>query len=136
MSTIHNIDSSSNDELSQSLDKNNNTTTKDQIVKPPLIQSETTTDTLLSEKQDDKPTENTTVTKILPKIPQKNRCQSCNMKLNLAQQMCGTCGCGGIFCSLHRYADGHECPINGRKTHLEQLAKLNPRVVKDKINRI
>ena len=36
----------------------------------------------------------------------KNRCFVCKKKVGLTGF---TCRCGGLFCSIHRYSDKHEC---------------------------
>eukprot|EP00128_Syssomonas_multiformis_P014614 Colp12_sorted_trinity150504_noHs@20100 len=62
-----------------------------------------------------------------------NRCATCNKKVGLTGF---DCRCGGLFCGLHRYSDKHECNYDYKTTGKAELAKLNPAVVKDKIERL
>ena len=39
----------------------------------------------------------------------KNRCGVCKKKLGLTGF---TCRCSGLFCSIHRYSDKHECKFD------------------------
>ena len=39
----------------------------------------------------------------------KNRCLSCKKKVGLTGF---TCRCGGLFCSIHRYSDKHQCDFD------------------------
>jgi hypothetical protein len=39
----------------------------------------------------------------------RNRCVSCKKKLGLTGF---TCRCGGLFCSIHRYSDKHQCDFD------------------------
>ncbi|RZC57720.1 hypothetical protein C5167_005024 [Papaver somniferum] len=62
----------------------------------------------------------------------KNRCFSCNKKVGLTGI---TCKCGSVFCSLHRYPEKHSCDFDYKSVGRETLAKLNPQVKADKIER-
>ncbi|KAI3877137.1 hypothetical protein MKX03_023847 [Papaver bracteatum] len=62
----------------------------------------------------------------------KNRCFSCNKKVGLTGI---TCKCGSVFCSLHRYPEKHSCDFDYKSVGRESLAKLNPQVKADKIER-
>jgi hypothetical protein len=64
----------------------------------------------------------------------KDRCFTCNKKLRLAQQF--NCKCEYVFCSEHRYADKHECEFDWSGKNKELLAKNNPAVISDRLNRI
>lgn len=46
------------------------------------------------------------------------------------------CRCGGLYCSLHRYSDKHECTFNYKEMAQEQIRKNNPVVVGEKIQKI
>ena len=46
------------------------------------------------------------------------------------------CRCGSLFCSLHRYADKHECSFDYKKMGREEIQKRNPKVVAAKIEKI
>jgi hypothetical protein len=47
-----------------------------------------------------------------------------------------TCRCGGLFCSLHRYSDKHECSFDYKELGAEQIRKSNPVVVASKVQKI
>merc|ERR1711892_443650 len=53
----------------------------------------------------------------------KNRCLSCKKKLGLTGF---TCRCGGLFCSIHRYSDKHECGFDYKALGAEEISKSNP----------
>jgi len=67
------------------------------------------------------------------KKPKKNRCHSCKKKVGLTGF---ECRCGGLFCSLHRYSDKHDCTFNYKELAQEQIRKNNPVVVGSKIQKI
>merc|ERR1719334_1597847 len=56
----------------------------------------------------------------------KNRCLSCKKKVGLTGF---TCRCGGLFCSIHRYSDKHECGFDYKALGAEEISKSNPVVV-------
>uniref|UniRef100_A0A0N4ZH27 AN1-type zinc finger protein 6 n=1 Tax=Parastrongyloides trichosuri TaxID=131310 RepID=A0A0N4ZH27_PARTI len=62
-----------------------------------------------------------------------NRCNMCKKKVGLTGF---TCRCGGLYCSTHRYDSAHECTFDYRTTEREQIAKNNPTVGFNKIERI
>ncbi|KAI3939842.1 hypothetical protein MKW98_029618 [Papaver atlanticum] len=62
----------------------------------------------------------------------KNRCFSCNKKVGLTGIKCK---CGSVFCSLHRYPEKHSCDFDYKSVGRETLARLNPQVKADKIDR-
>jgi len=64
----------------------------------------------------------------------KVRCQKCNKKLALAQQF--GCKCGNMFCSMHRFADCHDCTFDYQKIQQEKLESLNPVVAPFKVQQI
>jgi len=63
----------------------------------------------------------------------KNRCISCKKKVGLTGF---TCRCGGLFCSLHRYSDKHECGFDYKALGAEEISKSNPVVVAEKVAKI
>lgn len=66
--------------------------------------------------------------------PQKpNRCHSCCKRVGLTGFKCR---CGDVFCALHRYSDKHDCPFDYKKVAREAIAKANPMVKADKLERI
>jgi predicted nucleic acid binding AN1-type Zn finger protein len=46
------------------------------------------------------------------------------------------CRCGGIFCSLHRYANEHDCTFDYREHGAEEIRKNNPQIIGEKIKKI
>ncbi|XP_074647166.1 AN1-type zinc finger protein 5-like [Tubulanus polymorphus] len=67
------------------------------------------------------------------KKPKKNRCFTCKKKVGLTGFQCR---CGGLYCSLHRYSDKHDCQFNYREHGQELIKKQNPVVVGEKIQKI
>lgn len=63
----------------------------------------------------------------------KNRCQMCRKKVGLTGF---ECRCGGLFCSLHRYSDKHECSFDYKQLGAQEIRKNNPIVVGEKIQKI
>eukprot|EP00088_Acartia_fossae_P050200 TRINITY_DN5606_c0_g1_i1.p1 TRINITY_DN5606_c0_g1~~TRINITY_DN5606_c0_g1_i1.p1 ORF type:complete len:234 (+),score=87.22 TRINITY_DN5606_c0_g1_i1:353-1054(+) len=63
----------------------------------------------------------------------KNRCLSCKKKVGLTGF---TCRCGGLFCSIHRYSDKHECAFDYKALGAEEISKSNPVVVAEKVAKI
>jgi len=63
----------------------------------------------------------------------KNRCLNCKKKVGLTGF---TCRCGGLFCSIHRYSDKHECTFDYKELGAEEIRKSNPVVVASKVQKI
>ncbi|XP_064387914.1 uncharacterized protein LOC135336068 [Halichondria panicea] len=80
-----------------------------------------------------------TLTEALPEemdkatSPKKNRCFSCRKKVGLTGF---NCRCGYQFCSLHRYADKHNCSFDYKSAGREELERKHPRIVADKVQRL
>lgn len=72
-------------------------------------------------------------TEDLKKNMPANRCFFCRKKVGLTGFQCR---CGGTFCSLHRYSDIHECSFDYKSTGRAAIAKGNPVVKADKIDKI
>ncbi|KAK3265877.1 hypothetical protein CYMTET_25470 [Cymbomonas tetramitiformis] len=70
-----------------------------------------------------------------PQPPQKkpNRCFTCNKKIGLTGFKCR---CNYIFCSEHRYSDKHNCTFDYKSAGRDAIAKANPTVVADKVQKI
>jgi len=67
-------------------------------------------------------------------LPQKpNRCFSCNKRVGLTGFKCR---CGGLFCSLHRYNDKHDCSFDYKAAARDAISKANPVIKADKIDKI
>lgn len=63
----------------------------------------------------------------------KNRCFNCKKKVGLTGF---SCRCGGLFCSMHRYSDKHECNFDYKEHGAEEIRKSNPVVVAKKVQKI
>jgi hypothetical protein len=61
------------------------------------------------------------------------RCGMCRKRVGLTGF---NCRCGNVFCSLHRYTDKHKCSFDYRSAGQESIAKANPVVKADKIDKI
>ncbi|KAK6120788.1 hypothetical protein DH2020_045464 [Rehmannia glutinosa] len=61
------------------------------------------------------------------------RCGTCRKRVGLTGF---NCRCGSIFCSVHRYSDKHECPFDYRTAGQEAIAKSNPVVKAEKLDKI
>ncbi|KAL5198498.1 hypothetical protein ABZP36_002010 [Zizania latifolia] len=68
-----------------------------------------------------------------PPKPPSNRCLSCHKKVGLTGFQCR---CGGTFCSTHRYTESHKCTFDYKKAGRDQIAKQNPVVIAEKIEKI
>ncbi len=66
-------------------------------------------------------------------IKTTNRCKICNKKVGLLGFVCK---CEDLFCSKHRYPDGHNCQYDYKSNKRKQLEQDNPRVVADKIRKL
>lgn len=62
-----------------------------------------------------------------------SRCMSCSKKIGLTAFKCR---CGYSYCNSHRYSDQHDCPFDYKKMGREQVAKANPLVQAQKIEKI
>lgn len=62
-----------------------------------------------------------------------NRCNACRKRVGLTGF---SCRCGNLFCSVHRYSDKHECPFDYRTAAQDAIAKANPLVKADKLDKI
>ncbi|MBA0563839.1 hypothetical protein Golob_008801 [Gossypium lobatum] len=62
-----------------------------------------------------------------------NRCFICRKKVGLTGFKCK---CGSTFCGEHRYAEKHDCSFDFKGTGRDAIAKANPVVKADKVERI
>ncbi|XP_051143765.1 zinc finger A20 and AN1 domain-containing stress-associated protein 8-like [Andrographis paniculata] len=62
-----------------------------------------------------------------------NRCSSCKKRVGLTGFKCR---CGNLFCGTHRYSDKHDCPFDYHTAAQEAIAKANPVVKAEKLNKI
>ncbi|XP_057784800.1 zinc finger A20 and AN1 domain-containing stress-associated protein 8-like [Salvia miltiorrhiza] len=69
-----------------------------------------------------------------PKAKQgPNRCTICCKRVGLTPFKCK---CGDLFCSIHRYADKHACPFDYQAAARDAIAKANPIVKAEKVDKI
>lgn len=61
------------------------------------------------------------------------RCLSCNKRVGLTGF---NCRCGNLFCAVHRYSDKHNCPFDYRTAARDAIAKANPVVKAEKLDKI
>ncbi|CAA3006649.1 zinc finger A20 and AN1 domain-containing stress-associated protein 8-like isoform X2 [Olea europaea var. sylvestris] len=62
-----------------------------------------------------------------------NRCTACRKRVGLTGF---SCRCGNLFCSVHRYSDKHNCPFDYRTAAQDVIAKENPVVKAEKLDKI
>lgn len=67
--------------------------------------------------------------------PQKtvSRCLACRKRVGLVGFKCR---CGNVFCSQHRYSDQHDCSFDYKAAARDAIAKANPLVKADKVEKI
>ncbi|KAJ7947532.1 Zinc finger A20 and AN1 domain-containing stress-associated protein 8 [Quillaja saponaria] len=63
----------------------------------------------------------------------RKRCSSCNKRVGLTGF---NCRCGSIFCAVHRYSDKHNCPFDYRTAARDAIAKANPVIKAEKLDKI
>ncbi|PIN10974.1 putative Zn-finger protein [Handroanthus impetiginosus] len=62
-----------------------------------------------------------------------NRCSTCNKRVGLTGF---NCRCGNLFCGSHRYSDKHDCPFDYRTAAKDAIAKANPVVKAEKLDKV
>ncbi|KAG6427516.1 hypothetical protein SASPL_111762 [Salvia splendens] len=62
-----------------------------------------------------------------------NRCSACRKKVGLTGFRCR---CGVTFCGTHRYPEKHACSFDFKSVGREAIAKANPLVKAEKLERI
>ncbi|KAJ4978376.1 hypothetical protein NE237_009156 [Protea cynaroides] len=62
-----------------------------------------------------------------------NRCMCCRKRVGLTGFKCR---CGRTFCAVHRHSEKHECSFDYRSTGRDAIAKANPVVKAEKIEKI
>ncbi|KAI3501182.1 hypothetical protein L1887_29044 [Cichorium endivia] len=62
-----------------------------------------------------------------------NRCLTCKKKIGV---MGFKCKCGESFCGSHRYPEKHDCEFDFKRNGRDAIAKANPVIKADKVNRI
>ncbi|KAM3201481.1 zinc finger A20 and AN1 domain-containing stress-associated protein 8-like [Capsicum annuum] len=61
------------------------------------------------------------------------KCTACRKRVGLTGF---SCKCGHLFCAVHHYSDKHNCPFDSRIAGQNAIAKTNPIIVAEKLNRI
>lgn len=62
-----------------------------------------------------------------------NRCAKCRRRVGLTGFKCR---CGSVFCGAHRYPEQHACSFDFKEMGKEQIAKANPVVKAEKLQKI
>ncbi|CAL9172829.1 zinc finger A20 and AN1 domain-containing stress-associated protein 8-like [Musa acuminata AAA Group] len=62
-----------------------------------------------------------------------NRCSTCKKRVGLTGFQCR---CGDLFCITHRYSDKHGCPFDYQRAARDAIAKANPVVKAEKLDKI
>jgi predicted nucleic acid binding AN1-type Zn finger protein len=66
-------------------------------------------------------------------VSQPNRCLVCRKRVGLTGFKCR---CGTTFCGTHRYPEKHACPFDFKKLGREEIARDNPVVKGEKLEKI
>ncbi|KAM3220647.1 zinc finger A20 and AN1 domain-containing stress-associated protein 8-like [Capsicum annuum] len=61
------------------------------------------------------------------------KCTACRKRVGLTGF---SCKCGDLFCAVHHYSDKHNCPFDYRNAGQNAIAKANPIIVAEKLNKI
>ncbi|WJX68937.1 hypothetical protein P8452_53257 [Trifolium repens] len=64
---------------------------------------------------------------------QQNRCMTCRKRVGLTGFKCK---CGMMLCGTHRYPEQHDCEFDFKGLGKEQIAKANPVVKGEKLEKI
>lgn len=62
-----------------------------------------------------------------------NRCTACKKRVGLTGFKCR---CSNLFCGSHRHPEKHNCPFDYRASGRNAIAKANPVVKAEKLNKI
>lgn len=62
-----------------------------------------------------------------------NRCYSCNKRVGLTGF---ECRCGFTYCATHRHANKHACQFDFKQMGRDAVAKANPTVMAEKVDKI
>ncbi|KAK8685590.1 hypothetical protein V6N13_041590 [Hibiscus sabdariffa] len=66
-------------------------------------------------------------------LQQPNRCMVCRKRVGLTGFRCK---CGITFCGSHRYPENHGCTFDFKTVGREEIARANPLVKADKLEKI
>ncbi|KAI4382131.1 hypothetical protein MLD38_008132 [Melastoma candidum] len=62
-----------------------------------------------------------------------NRCTTCKKRVGLTGF---NCRCGNLYCGMHRYSDKHNCPFDYCTAARDAIAKANPVIKAEKLDKI
>ena len=62
-----------------------------------------------------------------------NRCYSCNKRVGLTGF---ECRCGFTYCATHRHANKHACQFDFKQMGRDAVAKANPTVMAEKVDKV
>ncbi|XP_057520280.1 zinc finger A20 and AN1 domain-containing stress-associated protein 8-like [Amaranthus tricolor] len=62
-----------------------------------------------------------------------SRCLTCRKRVGLTGF---SCRCGNLFCAAHRYSDKHDCQFDYQAAAQSSIAKANPVVKAEKLDKI
>ncbi|XP_010533741.1 PREDICTED: zinc finger A20 and AN1 domain-containing stress-associated protein 1 [Tarenaya hassleriana] len=68
-----------------------------------------------------------------PRRPVPTKCFSCSKKVGLTGFKCK---CGSMFCGVHRYPEIHDCQFDFKEAGRDAIAKANPVVKAEKVDKI
>lgn len=91
------------------------------LLEPKTISSDPSLALPMSEDGEEKPKEG------------PSRCNTCKKRVGLTGF---NCRCGHTYCAMHRYSDKHNCPFDYRTEARDAIAKANPVVRADKLDKI
>ena len=63
----------------------------------------------------------------------KNRCYSCNKRVGFTGF---ECRCGFVYCATHRHANKHACSFDFKAMGRDAVAKANPAVIAEKVDKV
>ena len=63
----------------------------------------------------------------------KNRCYSCNKRVGFTGF---ECRCGFTYCATHRHANKHACTFDFKAMGRDAVAKANPAVIAEKVDKV
>ncbi|PHT36823.1 hypothetical protein CQW23_24523 [Capsicum baccatum] len=61
------------------------------------------------------------------------KCTACCKRVGLTTF---SCKCGDLFCAVHHYSDKHNCPFDHRNASQNAIAKANPIIIAENVNKI
>ncbi|CAO2827169.1 unnamed protein product [Amaranthus hypochondriacus] len=87
---------------------------------------------LVNQKSEQKSAEISEVSEVACSKKAASKCGCCNKKVGIVSFKCR---CGITFCGSHRYPETHNCSFDYKSSGRDAIAKANPVIVADKLNR-